>query len=375
MEEAIVKTDDLVKAFGEVVAVDRVSIDVYAGEFFSILGPSGCGKTTLLRLIAGLEESDSGAIYLHGELINTTPPYRRDVNTVFQNYALFPHMNVYENIAFGLRMKRIKKDSIDYRVSKSLELVGLSGMESRKPGQLSGGQQQRIALARALVNEPSVLLLDEPLGALDLKLRKQMQIELKSLQKRLGITFIYVTHDQEEALTMSDRIAVMRSGRIERVGTPSQVYEEPDTEFVANFIGISNLFSGEVKDSDASILTLITQDGVEIKAHDNGLKNTGTINVMVRPEKIQLSKHEPEQDNIVQGIIEDAIYLGTVIQFIISLDERKLIVLEKNDKERALKPGQRVFASWDISSTVILRGTSPASPNDPDWQGQDETGN
>ena len=218
---AIVRAQDVVKRFGEVAAVDGVSIEAFAGEFFSILGPSGCGKTTLLRLIAGLEEPDSGAIYLGGKLTNATPAYQRDVNMVFQNYALFPHMNVHENTAFGLKVKRVRKDEIDDRVSNALKLVGLSDMASRKPRQLSGGQQQRVALARALVNQPSVLLLDEPLGALDLKLRKQMQMELKSLQRKLGITFIYVTHDQEEALTMSDRIAVMCVGAIEQVGTPS----------------------------------------------------------------------------------------------------------------------------------------------------------
>jgi spermidine/putrescine transport system ATP-binding protein len=332
LENVTVQVKDVVKRFGEVVAVDHVSLEIFAGEFFSILGPSGCGKTSLLRLLAGLEEPDSGEIFLDGKLINNTPSYRRDVNMVFQNYALFPHMNVYDNIAFGLKIKKVRKDEIDYRVPKALELVALPGMASRRPGQLSGGEKQRIALARALVNEPSVLLLDEPLGALDLKLRKEMQIELKSLQKRLGMTFVYVTHDQEEALTMSDRIAVMRSGSIEQLGTPSQVYEEPKTEFVANFIGVSNLFSG-YQDGDATI--------------------------MIRPEKIQMSQHKPEGDvNILRGKIEQIIYLGTVIQFIVDVNGKKLIVLDRNySKVPEFKESQEVFVYWDISNTVVLSGS------------------
>ncbi len=329
LENVTVQVKDVVKRFGEVVAVDHVSLEIFAGEFFSILGPSGCGKTSLLRLLAGLEEPDSGEIFLDGELINYTPSYRRDVNMVFQNYALFPHMNVHDNVAFGLRIKKVKRDQIEDRVSKALELVELPDMGPRRPGQLSGGQQQRVALARALVNEPSVLLLDEPLGALDLKLRKEMQIELKSLQKRLGMTFVYVTHDQEEALTMSDRIAVMRSGRVEQVGSPSQIYEEPKTEFVANFIGISNLLPGYLG---------------------------GNATVMIRPEKIQISLHKPEEDvNVLRGKIEQIIYLGTFTQFIVDVNGKKLVVIERNySKTIEFKESQEVFLSWDISSTVIL---------------------
>jgi spermidine/putrescine transport system ATP-binding protein len=377
LREVIVRVEDVVKKFGEVVAVDNVSIEVFAGEFFSILGPSGCGKTTLLRSIAGLEEPDLGTIYLSGKPINSTPPYQRDVNMVFQNYALFPHMNVYENVAFGLKVKRIKRDEIKERVFKALELVGLSDMSKRSPKQLSGGQQQRIALARALVNEPSVLLLDEPLGALDLKLRKQMQLELKSLQKRLGITFIYVTHDQEEALTMSDRIAIMCEGKLDQVGTPSQVYEEPKTEFVANFIGISNLFPGNLRNGTGSTLVLTTPDGFEIKAETDSKADSAdmsfpeTATVMVRPEKIRITPYKPEgqggkgargqeeQDvNLFRGKIEEIVYLGTVIQFMVNLNEKKLVrVLEKNySKTLEFVVNQEVFVSWDISSTVILPG-------------------
>jgi spermidine/putrescine transport system ATP-binding protein len=350
----------VVKTFGEVTAVKHVSIDILSGEFFSILGPSGCGKTSMLRLIAGLEEPTTGSIYLEGKLINSIPPYRRNVNTVFQNYALFPHMNVYENIAFGLKMKKTDKAEISKKVPEALNMVDLSGMALRKPKQLSGGQQQRVALARALVNEPSVLLLDEPLGALDLKLRKQMQIELKSLQKRLGITFIYVTHDQEEALTMSDRIAVMNSGQIEQIGTPSQIYENPETEFVASFIGISNLFTGYVKNGDGQNIIVTTSDNFDLKAFGNGndISADSSIAVMVRPERIQISALKPEGEyNIISGIIEDIVYLGVNIQFIIDINGRKLIVIDKNNnRDIQFKVGQEVFAFWDKLNTVILSG-------------------
>ncbi|HPZ06961.1 MAG TPA: ABC transporter ATP-binding protein [Candidatus Eremiobacteraeota bacterium] len=359
MKKNIVQIKDVVKRFGNVLALDHVSLEIPSGEFFSILGPSGCGKTTLLRLIAGFEIPDSGEIFLEDKMINSTPPYRRNVNTVFQNYALFPHMNIYDNVAFGLKLKGIGRAEIKERVMRSLDLVGLSGMGDRKPRQLSGGQQQRVALSRALVNEPPVLLLDEPLGALDLKLRRQMQVELKSLQKRLGITFIYVTHDQEEALTMSDRIAIMQTGKIEQMDIPPQIYERPRTEFVANFIGISNLFSGNLRNGNGKIYTLTTSDGFEIKATGEGIRPERNATVMVRPEKIQITPGEPKNMshniNILQGKIEDMIYLGNVIQFIVKLKEQKLIVLEKNyDKTFEFKPDQDVFVSWDIYSTFVL---------------------
>ena len=356
MESSAVKIEDITKRFGEVVAVDHISLEISTGEFFSILGPSGCGKTTLLRLIAGLEQADSGEIYLNDRLANGVPAYRRNVNTVFQNYALFPHMSVYENISFGLKMKKASKEEIDSRILKVLDLVGLSGMESRRPRQLSGGQQQRVALARALVNEPPVLLLDEPLGALDLKLRKQMQMELKSLQRKLGICFIYVTHDQEEALTMSDRIAVMQSGMIEQVGTPSRIYENPVTEFVANFIGISNVFSGCLIGGNDSIYTLSTSDGLEIKALADGNGVSGAANAMVRPERIRITLDKLEGDiNSFRGRIEEIVYLGTVIQFIVSLNDRKVVVLEKNyGGQLQFSVNQEVFLSWDIPSTIAI---------------------
>ena len=358
MGSSAVKIENVTKRFGEVVAVDHISLEISAGEFFSILGPSGCGKTTLLRLIAGLEQPDSGELYLDGSLANGIPAYRRNVNTVFQNYALFPHMNVYENIAFGLRMKKAGKEDMDSRIFKALDLVGLSGMSSRRSKQLSGGQQQRVALARALVNESPVLLLDEPLGALDLKLRKQMQMELKSLQRKLGISFIYVTHDQEEALTMSDRIAVMHSGMVEQVGAPSRIYERPATEFVANFIGISNMFSGCLMEGNGSICTLLTPDGLEIKAlaDENGM--SGMVSFMVRPERVRITLDEPGGDtNSFCGRIEEIIYLGTVIQFIVNLNDRRIVVLEKNyGGQLQFNVNQEVFLFWDISSTITMPG-------------------
>ena len=244
MTEIDVRLERVSKFFGDVPAVDDLSLDIAEGEFFSLLGPSGCGKTTTLRMIGGFEDPSLGTVYLGGRDVTDLPPYRRDVNTVFQSYALFPHLDVFENVAFGLRRKKVGGKDIGQRVRDAMSLVDLEGFEKRKPSQMSGGQQQRVALARALVNRPKVLLLDEPLGALDLKLRKQMQLELKRIQEEVGITFIYVTHDQEEAMTMSDRLAVMRRGQIEQIGAPELVYESPATEFVAGFLGASNLLDG-----------------------------------------------------------------------------------------------------------------------------------
>ncbi len=253
---ADVRLDHITKRFHEVVAVDDLSLEIERGEFFSMLGPSGCGKTTTLRMIGGFEEASTGTIYLGDTDVTGLPPFKRDVNTVFQNYALFPHLTVFENVAFGLRRRKVPDGEIGTQVKTMLELVELPGYEKRKPSQLSGGQQQRVALARALINHPRVLLLDEPLGALDLKLRKQMQLELKRIQTEVGITFIYVTHDQEEAMTMSDRIAVMRAGRIEQLGNPEELYERPQTAFVAGFLGVSNLLEGEVVGREGALVTV-----------------------------------------------------------------------------------------------------------------------
>lgn len=360
MVKNILKIENVTKSFNGILAVNNVSITIYAGEFFSILGPSGCGKTTLLRIIAGFEIPDSGFIYLEDAIINSEPPYKRNLNTVFQNYALFPHLNIYENVAFGLKIKGLKKEIIDEKVYNSLKLVGLTGQDLKKPHQLSGGQQQRVALARAIVNEPPILLLDEPLGALDLKLRHQMQRELKDLQRRLGITFIYVTHDQEEALTMSDRIAIMKAGKIEQIGKPIEIYEKPVSSFVANFLGTSNIFTGNLTNGNGIIYTLVTENGVKIKTIGDKNVKTGLCKVMIRPEKIQIYPTEPknfplERVNLLKGEIEHIIYLGTILQFIINLNGDKLTVFEKNSSYiNNFYENQEVFVSWDIENTLIL---------------------
>ncbi|HVN53028.1 MAG TPA: ABC transporter ATP-binding protein [Anaerolineaceae bacterium] len=306
---------DVSRHFGPVKAVDRVSLDIRDGEFFTMLGPSGSGKTTCLRLIAGFERPDGGQILLHGKNVSNLPPYERDVNTVFQDYALFPHMSVGENVAYGLMVRKVPRAERERRAAEMLDLVRLGGLAERRPSQLSGGQRQRVALARALVNHPRVLLLDEPLGALDLKLRQQMQLELKTIQQRVGITFIYVTHDQEEALTMSDRVAVFNLGRIEQIGSPAEIYEHPQTPFVAGFVGISNLVSGEM----AQRIT--------------GADETFSI----RPEKIRLAEADtsaPEGMYAVDGRILDVVYLGLYTRYLVALDgdctDCNLVVIQQN---------------------------------------------
>jgi spermidine/putrescine transport system ATP-binding protein len=292
----------IVKRYGDVVAVDDVSQEMPGGEFFTLLGPSGCGKTTTLRLIAGFEKLDAGAVLLDGVDVSSRPPHKRPLNTVFQSYALFPHMTVADNVAFGLRYQRVTKAEKARRVGEAMSMVQLSGLEARRPGQLSGGQQQRVALARALVLEPPVLLLDEPLGALDARLRVDLQVELKRIQETLGITFIYVTHDQDEALTMSDRVAVMRGGRIEQCGTPRVLYEEPETAFVANFLGASNLIPGRV---DGGVLVL-----GDFRLRAAGLNGAGEAIAMIRPERVRIEAHGSSGENRVPGMVEEVVYLG-----------------------------------------------------------------
>ncbi|HYX85119.1 MAG TPA: ABC transporter ATP-binding protein [Gaiellales bacterium] len=309
---------DLVKKFAEVTAVDGVNLEMPSGEFFSMLGPSGCGKTTTLRMIAGFEQPTEGRILLDGNDMAFTPPHKRNVNTVFQSYALFPHLNVFDNVAFGLRRKKVAKHDIRQRVAEALELVQLTGFEKRKPGQMSGGQQQRVALARALVLKPAVLLLDEPLGALDAKLRKALQLELKALQQQVGITFIYVTHDQEEALTMSDRIAVMADGRVEQVAAPREVYEEPATVFVADFLGVSNLMEAEAV-GGATICRLKVGD-FELDAMQGKTDARGPTRVTIRPERVRLEPHaDGGGQNRIPGMVERLVYLGSSVQVIVHL--------------------------------------------------------
>ena len=307
----------LTKQFVEVTAVDGIDLHIPGGEFFSLLGPSGCGKTTTLRMIAGFEQPTSGEILLDGTDVAYTPPHQRNVNTVFQNYALFPHLNVYDNIAYGLKRAKRRKAEIRERVGKALELVQLPGYEGRRSSQLSGGQQQRVALARALVLNPAVLLLDEPLGALDAKLRKALQIELKSLQQEVGITFLYVTHDQEEALTMSDRLAVMNSGHIEQVGAPQDVYEDPETLYVADFLGVSNLMQATIISAGASACS-VALDGYELKTRGTDRDVTGEAKIVIRPERIELEEHgSPSGPNRIPGMVERVVYVGSAIQVIV----------------------------------------------------------
>jgi spermidine/putrescine transport system ATP-binding protein len=352
-----VELDNVTKRFGDLTAVDAVTLGIRRGEFLTLLGPSGCGKTTLLRMIAGFAMPDSGRVRLGGRDVTDLPPYRRNVTTVFQQYALFPHMNVFNNVAFGLQRRRAAREVITRRVKDALEMVRLSGLDKRTPTELSGGQQQRVALARALVLEPRVLLLDEPLAALDLKLRKQMQLELKGLQRRLGISFIYVTHDQEEALTMSDRIVVMNAGHVEQIGRAEEIYERPVSEFVAGFIGMSNIIEGtvaEVRDG-ASIINIAN---VPIAVQGNGVAVGERIRLMVRPEKIKLSA--TSTDRALRGQIESAVYLGESTQWQVALDGGQAITaLEQNHQpfdSTQERIGQVVAVSWEPASAVILRG-------------------
>jgi spermidine/putrescine transport system ATP-binding protein len=337
----------LTKRFDDVVAVDGISLDIDRGQFFALLGPSGCGKTTTLRMIGGFEEPTEGRIELGGVDVAPLPPYRRDVNTVFQSYALFPHLSIFENVAFGLRRRGVKGGDLRKRVGDSLELVGLAGLERRKPRQLSGGQQQRIALARALVNRPRVLLLDEPLGALDLKLRKEMQLELKRIQHEVEITFVHVTHDQEEAMTMADRIAIMNGGRIEQLGTPGELYEQPNTAFVAGFLGISNLLPGTVSAMDAVRL----DDGTTVKVSQEALRGrSGHVAVGVRPEKIRLGHGE---ENRLTGRLLETAYVGVATQYVIETRAGNVSVYVQNSE-----PGARDQApsdiSWSPASTFVV---------------------
>ncbi len=308
----------LEKLFGETRAVDSIDLEVSAGEFFSLLGPSGCGKTTTLRLVAGFERPTSGEIRIDGLDTSQIPPHKRPVSTVFQSYALFPHMTVGENVAFGLAYQEVSKQDMARRVGDALELVHLDGMEKRKPTQLSGGQQQRVALARSLVLNPAVLLLDEPLGALDAKLRKALQVELKTLQEEVGITFIYVTHDQEEALTMSDRLAVMNKGQIEQIGTPSEVYEEPASPYIADFLGLSNLMEGKAEGSDGHGGCNVVLGSHRVVARSGRVDATGAVNVCIRPERLILNG---EGSNLLPCVVDRVVYMGSMLQVLIHVPE------------------------------------------------------
>ncbi|ASC69401.1 ABC transporter protein [Halomicronema hongdechloris C2206] len=349
------------KSFDGEPAVRAANLAIHQGEFFSILGPSGCGKTTVLRMIAGFEVPSAGEIIIRGRPMGRVPAYRRPVNMVFQNYALFDHLSVWDNVAFGLRLQRVGRAQLAQRVQQALHLVKMENFAQRFPSYLSGGQQQRVALARALVNRPAVMLLDEPLGALDLKLRKQMQVELSNLQRTLGITFIMVTHDQEEALSLSDRIAVMQAGRIEQVGSPSEIYEYPKTPFVADFIGETNLLSGQIQQHQGTHLRVLTQQGLRVLVQHPPtsvpLPAMGAaVFLSVRPENIHLSPSPPDTDhNCYPGQVSHVMYLGTHVHCIVQLTNgAQLMALQPNRSGRWLRPQTPVYVRWSPADCLVL---------------------
>jgi spermidine/putrescine transport system ATP-binding protein len=352
---AVIRLDRVTKHFGSYVAVEEANFDIGEAEFFSMLGPSGCGKTTTLRMIAGFEQPTSGQILLQGQDVSRTPPYKRDVNTVFQHYALFPHMSVYDNVAFGLRSKKVDKASVSTRVNEILEVVRLPEFARRKPSQLSGGQQQRIALARALVNRPKALLLDEPLGALDLKLRQSMQLELKRIQRELGITFVFVTHDQEEALTMSDRIAVMTQGRTDQIGSPTDIYQRPSSVFVAGFIGTANLLPVSVASSSADTITVDSRTGAQFVVDANGTSyaNGQSVTLMVRPERLKVL---PDGGDGVSATMTGMVFQGPVLRCQARTDVGAELVAHVGTDELpdGIRPGDRVTLSWAPDAAYLV---------------------
>jgi len=366
--EFAVEMRDVVKRFitpegNEMAAVDHVTMQIKNGEFFSMLGSSGCGKTTSLRMVAGFEWPTEGEVYIEGVPMGHTPPFQRKVNTVFQSYALFQHLTVYQNLAFGLEMEGAKEEEIKKRVGHALEMVQLTGMDRRKPKQLSGGQQQRVALARALVKTPDVLLLDEPLGALDLKLRKEMQLELKALQQQLGITFIYVTHDQEEALTMSDRIAVMSKGKVQQMGTPVEVYERPANKFVADFIGESNFLEGKIKSlskDEASVFIPSLNSEVVGMPVSAGLVKGEDVVVSIRPEKIRITEKDVKNTNLFHAKVTNTVYIGADTHVYVDVNNAKVKVLEQNrisrlDPKSFYVVGQDVWLMLMPENTLVLK--------------------
>jgi spermidine/putrescine transport system ATP-binding protein len=360
--EADIRLQNVTKRFGDMVAVDDLTLEIERGAFYALLGPSGCGKTTTLRMIGGFEDPTEGVIYLGGQTVTDLPPYKRDVNTVFQSYALFPHLSVERNVSFGLERKKLSKAEVTRRVSETLDMVQLGPLAKRRPGQLSGGQQQRVALARALVNRPRALLLDEPLGALDLRLRKQLQIELKRIQQEVGITFVHVTHDQEEAMSMADTIAVMNGGRIEQAGTAEELYERPNTAFVANFLGVSNLVEGKVLERGVEMATVQTADGtVRVPCARMAESAGDAVRIGVRPEKIELvpaTDGVPDGRNALRGTVTVASFLGVSIQYLVTApDGAELTVIAPNrdgEQPRSLGAGQEVLLTWDPQHTFVV---------------------
>lgn len=357
MAQPIVSMTNVEKWYGSNHVVKNCNLNIEEGEFLTLLGPSGCGKTTTLRMISGFELPSEGMVKVEGENVEKKEPYERSVNTVFQNYALFPNMNVYDNIAYGLKVKKVPKAEIKERVTQMLKLVQLEGFGKRRITQMSGGQKQRVAIARALINRPKVLLLDEPLGALDMKLRKQMQIELKRLQRKLEITFVYVTHDQEEALTMSDRIAVMSGGVIEQIGTPKEIYLKPRTRFVANFIGESDLFDGIITAESDGVLSIGTEVGTVKGLKENttigSVKVNDPVSVCVRPEHMKISTEKPEGFS-VQAVVKDKIFVGNLIKEIAVINNGNEIKINSINAADLPEPGSHVYLSWDLKDAVVI---------------------
>ena len=368
--EPDIRLHGVVKQFGDTTAVAGLDLEIERGAFYALLGPSGCGKTTTLRMIGGFEEPTDGRIYLGGSDITDLPPYKRDVNTVFQSYALFPHLDVQKNVAFGLERKKLGRAEVAQRVKDALELTQLSGFEKRKPHQMSGGQQQRVALARALVNRPRALLLDEPLGALDLRLRQQLQVELKRIQRDVGITFIHVTHDQEEAMAMADTIAVMNEGRIEQAGTAVELYETPATEFVANFLGVSNLIAGTLCHRNGTRAEFRTHDGSRVAlpiGRLNGQTVGASLMCGVRPEKVQLlpanGAPSPDGRNVLRGRVEIASFLGVSIQYVIKTpggEELTVVVQNTGGDVASIGPGRDVLVTWEPEHTFVVDKGEPS---------------
>ncbi|MGA9374835.1 MAG: ABC transporter ATP-binding protein [Mycobacterium sp.] len=359
MSEPVIEIDHVVKRFGDYVAVADADFTIASGEFFSMLGPSGCGKTTTLRMIAGFETPTAGAIRLAGVDVSKTPPHKRNVNTVFQHYALFPHMTVWDNIAYGPRSNKKGKAQVTRAVDEIIEIVRLTDFAKRKPGQLSGGQQQRVALARALVNYPSALLLDEPLGALDLKLRHAMQFELKRIQREVGITFVYVTHDQEEALTMSDRIAVMNAGNVEQIGTPADIYDRPATVFVAGFIGQANLWSGKQTGRANRDFVEIDVLGTALKSRpgETTIESGGQATLMIRPERVRVTAEQPAGDlAVVRGTVRDLTFQGPVVRLSVAAPDDSTVVAHIGPEQSLpmLRPGDEVYVSWSPEASLVL---------------------
>ncbi len=359
-EEPIVRIDKVTKTFGSTYAVDEISLNIHRGEFFSLLGASGCGKTTLLRMLGGFETPTSGRIYIDGQDVTDVPPYLRPINMMFQSYALFPHMNVAQNIAFGLKQERMPSALIRERVAEVMALVQIEKLATRKPHQLSGGQRQRVALARALAKQPKILLLDEPLGALDKKLREHTQFELVNIQERLGITFIIVTHDQEEAMTMSSRIALMHDGRIEQVDAPRRMYEFPATRYAASFIGSVNLFNGHVVSHENDMVLIHSEEaGSDLLVHHSQPLNPGMeVTVAIRPEKIAVRDHHGDDPNSIHGIIQEIAYLGDVSIYHIELPSSKRVQFTQSNvlalAEQPLTWGQEVALNWNAYSCGVL---------------------